>query len=258
MRTLLFSIIIVLSIIWANNLLAQNSLIKNTNYPAGITAEFGWGWIGLKDQYISKEKYTGDLPYYGFGWAREHNKYVYKLKFAYRYSDKIKNNNTSTEITQVTLNQGFLYPLKPAHLFKKELYIYMGPSTDFIYYFNEPKIAVDGFDYAQSFAAMLSVGMNTDIIYPIARKLQIESSLAFTVLSFSFRIVDSEEDDQSPAKLLTIIKGLNLDFNIGVRYFILDKLSVNIKYNFQLLTISAWDPLTTASDNGIIGLTYRF
>lgn len=258
MKFKLISITLLLTISIGQYLFGQDTLNKIEVFPAGVFIEYGFGNYAVKDQYISQEKYKGNMPQYGIGWAREHDKFVYRLKFAYRYSNKIKNNNASTEITQVTLNQGFLYPLNRAHLFKKELYFYLGPSTDFIFYFNEPNIAVDGFDYAQSFAALLSVGVNVEGIYPLSNKFQIETGLSFPVLSFAFRVVDSEEDDQSPAKLLTLIKGLNLDLNLGIRYFILDKLSVNLKYNFQLLTISAWNPLTTASDNGIIGLTYRF
>ena len=252
------SVLIIATIFFAQSMQSQDTLKTGKNYPAGVYFEYGFGSYAVKDQYISKEKYSGNMPQYTFGWAREHDKYVYKLKFAYRISDKIKNNNATTYITQVTLNQGFLYPLKPGRLFKKDLFFYLGPSTDFIYYFNEPYISVAGFDYSQSFAAMLSLGLNMDAIYKIAHKLQMESSLSLSVISFSFRAVDSDEDDQSPAKLLTLFKGLNLDFNFGVRYFILNELSVNLKYDFQLLTISAWDPLTSASDNGMIGLTYRF
>lgn len=231
--------------------------IKN-RYPAGIHFGIMYGGLAVKDQNISSEKYTGKFLQYVFGWARYHEKYAYRLNFIYGFSDQIKNYKSSAEITQVSLDQGFLYPLKQIQFFKKDLYFFMGPSTGFIYYFNKPKIAVAGFDYSQSFAAMLSLGLSTEAFYTLCRKLQLESSLNLSVLSFSFRQVDSEENDESPAKLLTLFKGLNGNFDLGARYFILKNLSIKAGYKFQLINISVWEPLTTAEDNIKVGLTFRF
>ena len=238
--------------------LGQDSL-KNLNvYPGGISIEYGIGNYSVRDEYISKEKYSGTLPYYSLSWAREHKRYIYRLEMAYRNSNNINNYNVSSDITQVTFNQGFLYPLKKKLLFKKELYIWLGPSTEFFFYYAKPHIAVSGFDYAQSFAGLFSLGFNADIVYSLNQNFQFESSLRSTVLSLGWRMVDSEEDDQSPVKPLTLFSGLNCSFNLGARYYIFNRLSVIITYKFELTRISAWDPLLSASDNVIIGLTYRF
>ena len=238
--------------------LGQDSL-KNLNvYPGGISIEYGIGNYSVRDEYISKEKYSGTLPYYSLSWAREHKRYIYRLEMAYRNSNNINNYNVSSDITQVTFNQGFLYPLKKKLLFKKELYTWLGPSTEFFFYYAKPHIAVSGFDYAQSFAGLFSLGFNADIVYSLNQNFQFESSLRSTVLSLGWRMVDSEEDDQSPVKPLTLFSGLNCSFNLGARYYIFNRLSVIITYKFELTRISAWDPLLSASDNVIIGLTYRF
>ena len=71
-------------------------------------------------------------------------------------------------------------------------------------------------------------------------------------------MVDNEEDDQSAVKFLTLFSGLNSSFDLGVRYYLLDRLSVKLAYKFELTRFSAWDPLLSASDNLIIGLTYSF
>ncbi len=238
--------------------LGQDTLSHLNVYPGGISIEYGIGSYSVKDEYISKEKYSGTLPYYSFGWARKHNKYVYRLEMAYRNSNSINNYNVSTNITQVTLNQGFLYPLKKMTLFKNDLYIWLGPSTEFFFYYSKPNIAVSGFDYAQSLAGLISLGLNVNGIYPLRNNLHLESSLRLTVLSLGFRMVDNEEDDQSAVKLLTLFSGLNSSFDLGVRYYLLDRLSVKLAYKFELTRISAWDPLLSASDNLIIGLTYSF
>lgn len=236
----------------------QDTLHYPNLYPGGISIEYGIGSYSVRDEYISKEKYSGTLPYYSFGWARKHNKYIYRLEMTYRNSNNINNYNVSTNINQFTLNQGFLYPLKNMTLFKNDLYIWLGPSTEFFFYYSKPNIAVSGFDYAQSFAGLFALGFNADVIYPFKHNFQLESSLSLTVLSLGFRMVDSEEDDQSLVKPLTLFSGLNSSFDLGARYYLFNRLSVKLAYKFELTRISAWDPLLSASDNLIIGLTYKF
>jgi hypothetical protein len=236
---------------------AQDTLINQKFFPKGITLKYGFGSYAVKDEYISNEKYSGTLSYTAFSWTREHSKTVYRLEMAYRNSKEINNHNVSADIIQFTLNQGFLYPLKKMSLFKKDLYAWLGPSTDLFFYYNKPDIAVSGFDYAESFAGLISLGLNTDIIYPLNRHFQLESALRFTVISFGLRMVDYEETDESPAKLLTLFKGLNSLFNLGVRYTFLNRLSLKIAYQFEMIRISAWEPLHSASDNVVFCLTFH-
>ena len=236
----------------------QDTTNHSTIFPKGITVKYGYGNFSVKDEYISNEKYSGTIPYFSFGWARKHNKYVYRLEMEYRNSDEIKNYNISTNITQFTLNQGFLYPLKKRELFNKDLDLWLGPTTEFFFFVNEPNIAVDGFDYAQSFAALFSLGINIVGAYSLNSKFQIESSIGMSALSLGFRMVDSEEDDQSPVKLLTLFSGLYSSFDLGIRYYIFNNLSIKAGYMFELCRISAWNPLISASDNLLIGLTYSF
>jgi len=240
------------------NLSGQDSLNHQSTFPPGITIEYGVGNYSVKDEYISKEKYSGTLPYYSVRWTKRHNEYVYRLDMAYRNSNDINNFNVTTDITQFTLNQGFLYPLNEISIFQKSLYLWLGPATELFFFYNDQNIAVSGFDYAQSFAGLFSLGLNVEGIYPLNSGFLLESSLRLTVVSLGLRMVDTEEDDQSGAKLLTLFSGLNASFDLGVRYFLLDRLSVKLAYKFELTRISAWDPLLSASDNLIIGLTYSF
>ncbi len=99
---------------------------------------------------------------------------------------------------------------------------------------------------------------NTDAILQLKPSLQMESSLKISVLSLGLRMVDSEEDDESPAKLLTLISGLNSSFDLGIRHFIFSKISVKLAYRLEIIRISEWEPLLSVSDNVTLGLTYKF
>jgi len=237
--------------------LGQDSLSISNPYPAGISLQGGMGFYSVKDEYISQEKYAGDLPCFSIGWSRQHEKHLYILEMAYRNSDEIYNHHVSTNIYQITLNQGFLYPLKKTTLLNQDLYTWMGPSTELFFYYNKPDIAVSGFDYAQSFAGLLGVAVNCEIIYPVRNRIQLESSIQLTVLSLGLRIVDFEEEDESIAKLLTFVSGLNSSIDVGVRYHMADWLSVKLTYDFEFTRISAWERLLSANDILKVGLTFK-
>jgi len=236
----------------------QDTLDYSNFYPEGISFKYGIGAYSIKDEYISNEKYSGYLPYLSIGWARKHNKYTYLLEMAYRNSNSITNYNVSTKITQGILNQGFLYPLKSKELFQNDLYLWLGPSTEFFIFFNDQNVAVSGFDYAQSVAILASLGLNVDAIYPVNLNFQLESSLKLSLMSFGFRLVDTDEGDEPMEKFLTLFSGMNSSLDLGARYHLINHLSLKIAYRFELTRVSAWDPLLAASDNLILSLTYRF
>ena len=252
-QSLLIWVVVLLTAIKSHG---QDTVTNNHAYPTGITFEYGRGHYGVIDEYISEEKYTGALPYLSLEWAKKHDKYIYHFSLAYRNSDNIKNYNVASDITQFTLDQRFLYSLKKRTLFNKELLLWLGPTAEVFFYYNKQQIAVDGFDYTQSFAALLSAGIDIDGVYSLSTDFKIESSLSMTVLSLGIRMVDFEEEDQSPAKLLTPFNGLNTSFDLDLRYYLFRHLSVKAGYKFECCRISAWNPMRSASDSIVIGLTF--
>jgi len=250
--------LIISTLIFTINLLGQDSTNQKTIFPEGISVEYGLGSYAVTDEYISTEKYSGPLPYYSITWSNQHSDYVYHLKLDFRNSSEIKNNNVSTDIYQFTLNQGFNYALPKFTIFSKDAHLYLGPSTELFFYYNNQNIAVDGFDYAQSFALLITGGVSSQLFYKLSNSFNLEGSLDFSVLSLGFRMVDSEEEDVSPVKILTIFSGTNVVFKIGPRYYLFDNLSIKAAYLFHLTRISSWEPLLSASDNVVFTLTYGF
>ena len=241
-----------------SDLSAQDSLKQKSIYPEGISLEYGIGSYAVTDEYISEEKYSGSLPYYSITWANQHSNYVYHLKIDFSNSSKIKNYHVSADIYQFTLNQGFSYALPKFTIFNKDAYLYLGPSTELFFYYNKQNIAVSGFDYSQSFALLISGGINSQLFYKLWNDFNIEGTLDFNVLSLGFRMVDEEETDESPAKILTLISANNIVFTLGPRCYLLDNLSVKASYLFHLTRINTWEPLLSASDNIVLTLSYGF
>jgi hypothetical protein len=257
-RSILIKALLPFCICCFNSIFAQDRQSDSLHYPEGVSLEIGIGRYAVTDEYISKEKYSGSLPYYSIMWANQHSNYVYHLKIDFSSSSKIKNYNVSAFIYQFTLNQGFSYALPKLTMFNKYAYLYLGPSTELFFYYNKQNIAVSGFDYAQSFALLISAGVNSQLFYKLWNDFSIDGSLDFNVFSLGFRMVDMEENNESPAKILTLISANNIVFTFGPRYYLFDNLSVKAVYLFHLTRISSWEPLLSASDNVVFTLTYGF
>jgi hypothetical protein len=180
------------------------------------------------------------------------------LSLDYHNSSDISNYNVSTDVYQFTLHQGFLYPITRGPLLSRDLFVFLGPSTGVHFFANELQIAVSGFDYAQSFAVLISLGLHTEIIMPLAPGLEAEGRLRFAALSLGMRMVDDEEEDVSPVKPLTVFSGTNVLFRLGLRYHLVAGLSLKASYDMQMTRISSWEPLLAASDNLIMTATYSF
>ena len=253
-----YFLVLILLLNYTANFFGQDSTNQKPIFPEGISLEYGIGSYAVTDEYISKEKYSGSLPYYSIIWASQHSNYVYHLKIDFSNSSEVKNYNVSADIYQFTLNQGFSYALPKFTMFNKDACLYLGPTTELFFYYNKQNIAVSGFDYSQSFALLISAGINSQLFYNLWSGFNIECGLDFNVISLGFRMVDEEETDESPAKILTLIAANNTVFTLGPRYYLFHNLSLKAAYLFHLTRISAWEPLLSASDNVVFSLTYGF
>lgn len=227
-------------------------------YPDGISIRYGLSSFAMRDRYISPERYTGALPYYSLEWVRTHRSHIFTLDFNFQYSQEIENNHVKSDVLVFNLNQGFIYPLKPVHLFRRELALWMGPAVDVEYFENNPLIAVSGFDYTNSYLTMISLGFRGDGIYPLSGKLALKSSLRLNLLSLGQRTVDSEEDNQPRSRLLYPLNGLHVVFELGTGYDLLNWLSMGLSYRFELIRVTPWDEVLTAANGVLIELQVHF
>ncbi len=263
MRFSLIFFIILSTFIGATTLFGHDSADHQSIFTNGIKIAFGLGNYSVRDEYISKEAYSGPLPYIEASWSRFHSTYGFRQKLEYRGSSEVKNYNITTNIIQFSLHRDYIYPAGKFTVLSKDVFSYLGPSTELFLFSNNPNFATGGIHINYSFVLLLSGGINTDFIVPLRNGFQIESSAYMSLLSLGLRtpeIVkpkDSYEEEESVVKLLTPFSGMNSSISFGARYYLSNSLSMKLAYKLQLTRISSWDPLLSASDNIILALTYH-
>ena len=239
---------------------AQDTINYKTVFPSGIFVGYGLGLYSVKDEYISKEKYSGTLPYFNVEWVRFHEMHAYRLEFEYSNSSDISNNNISAKVEQFTFNQDFIYSIGNFSIFSKKIHAYLGPSVQFFYYNIRYNFAEPGtFISPKTFGLIGSLGLNTELIYQFSKKLKLESFLRLNGISFTFKDNDEQKyGDESDPTLTSVFTATKFDYTLSMRYYLIKKFSISLGYRFDFSRINKWDPYIAASDILFISLNYRF
>lgn len=223
--------------------------------PSGFTLALGAGPYAVRDEYISRERYTGTLSYVRVGWTHAEGGRGYRLEFGYGGSSEIANHSVSTGITHAALNVDYFHRVSRFRLFSRDAQLFVGPSGGLSLYVNEPELGDNAFNLIVSFAAMLSAGVNAQAVLPLSDRLHVTGTLRTTVLSLALRMVDLVEDDESPVALLTPWAGFGSTIGLDVRYSLLDHVSLGVGYELAMLRIRSWDPVASAGDNLFVQVT---
>ena len=224
-------------------------------FPHGLTVGTGVGAYAVRDEYLSRETYTGALPSFRVSWSRFHEHAGYRLGFGVRSSSVIRNHGVAADITHVSLDLDYLYPAGRPSLLGRDAYLFVGPTAGFFVYLNDQRIASDGLDAAFSFAALLSAGLTADLLVPLSRRLQLAVATRVDLLSAALRMVDLVESDESPGRILTPFSGTRASARFGARYRVSGRLSLEVGYGAELLRVTPWDKLLAASDEMRVALT---
>lgn len=254
-RSSLFTIVFILII--GQNSYGQETPIHRNLFLNGILVTGSIGRFAVKDEYISKEKYSGTLPTYSLAWSRFHEKYGFRVSLEYGHSSNIKNYNVFAEITQFSLNLDYLYPIGKFKLFSKNVYNYFGPSSELFTHYRRQNIASGSAD-VNSVASLISLGIIYETIFPLLDNLQIETSAQMSLISVGIKDVDTQNTDASNIKFLHPFSGTNSHIAVGFRYAFCKPLTIRIGYLFQLIRISSWDLLLVSSDNLTVAVIVQF
>lgn len=234
---------------------AQSAATHRTVFPQGLRLSTGVGSFAVRDEYLSREEYSGSLPSLRASWSRFHERSGYRLSAELRSAGGISSDAVSAQVTEFALDLDYLYPAGRVSLGSREGFFFVGPSSEIFLYFNKPNIASDGINIAFSFATLFSAGVTSELVVPVSSRLGVSASARLSLLSACLRMVDLEDDDEeSPLKLLTAVSGTRAGAALRVRYRLLGRLTLDIGYEALLLRITPWDRVVSASDNLVVAV----
>jgi len=248
-------ILVVLTVCAPAVLRAQGAASHRDVFPRGLTVACGVGSYAVRDEYLTRERYSGSLPSFRASWSRFHEHAGFRLGFAVRSSDAIRSHAATTVVTHVSLDLDYLYPAGRPSIGGRRGYLFVGPAAGLFFYLNDQQIASQGLDVALSFAALASVGVASDLIVPLGSRVQLSASARVDVLSATLRMIDIVESDESPGRILTPFSGTRASARLTARFRLLPRLSLAAGYGAELLRITPWEKLQAASDEILVALT---
>jgi hypothetical protein len=235
---------------------AQDSTASRSLFVEGLTFQGGIGYIAVRDEYISGERYSAALPLYAVTWSKYHETYDFRLHLEYQHTHNLKEFDLSAELSQFRLVLDYLYPISEATIFSRTLCISLGPTAEIFEYYRRQILA--GSQSLHSSVALVSGGLRSDAVMPLAASLQARATVQLTLISMSFHSVNSNGSDESPTRLLTPFSAIDANGAIVFTYCLAPSFYGSAGYRFDVTRISAWDYFLSASDNLIFSLTYGF
>jgi hypothetical protein len=237
--------------------LAQDTSNYRTVFPSGIFIGYGLGSYSVRDEYISKQRYSGTLTYVNVEWVRFHDTNAYRLAFEYRSSGNISNNKISAKVGQFTFSQDFSYSIGK---FPGDIHAYVGPSVQIFYYGIDFNFAEPGtFISPKTFGVVGSLGINAECIYRLSDVVIFESLLRSNVVSFTAKDNDEQKyGDESGPALTSVFTATKIDFILSARLRLIDDVSVYLGYKFDFSRINRWDPYVAASNSLFTSINYEF
>ena len=222
----------------------------------GIFVQGGLGYLALRDEFISKEKYSGPLSYFECGWLKSHDSSAVRFGLEYRNSSTIKNNNITANVIQVGANLDYLYFVGKFQIITHDIFAFLGPSMEMYYYDRTENIAGGSSNVYNSYARYYSLSLNSTFILPIGPYFSAEGSGMLNLIGWGEQSFISQ-NNSNRIKLISIFSGIRGYANILLRYYVSDAFLLKAGYRFEICQSTSWNYLLSASDNLIVVLVYR-
>ena len=220
----------------------------------GLSIRGGLGHVAVRDRYISEEKYSGTLPSFAVSWLRGDTSSAYRLSFKYAGSSDIKNNNVSAEVMQSGLGLDYLYSVGKFRLLSHDVFAFVGPSTEFYFYYRQQHIATGGNALfgAYSMAFFLSASVNSTFAVPLSSVFSAETSARLALLSIGGRLIDFHDESAKFMKPVSVLSGVRGHIDFLLNYDVSNRVRLKAGYSFEICQSSTWDYLLSASDNVVV------
>ena len=229
---------------------AQDSTSYQTVFPSGIDLQYNTGYVAVRDDYLSDERYGGSLSGFALQWSRYHETYGFRIGMFYQHTSRVTDYNVSADVTLSGFHFVDLYPVGTFDLFDKRVFLSLGPCADVFVYDRLQNMAEN---YAfKSNASLFSLGGRAETIIQLGGGFQADGGVQLSL----FSLVGGTNSGDT--KLLMPWGGLQGEAEIGARYYLIKCVSLRAGYDLQIMRINSWDYILASSDNGFLSLAYHF
>ncbi len=238
---------------------AQESNGSKIQFGQGIIFRYGIGSLALKDELISKEKYTGTFPVYFVGWSGYNKDFGLNIYIKWENSSAVKDYNVTSNLSQSLIGISFYYPVGSISIFRRNLFFFLGPAAEMFQY-NQTRNVTNYSAYNENALAKLaSISITARAFYVINTAFMLEASGRLSLLSVANKTTSSLAGGTNTATaVLTTLYGFHSNVGINIRYHILSHITASAGYMFDLSQISEWDFFITAEDEFNAGISYNF
>lgn len=231
-----------------------------TTYPSGVRLTRSVGFLAVVDESISNEKYDGSVSGWKLEWTHYHETYGYRVGMWYQEASQIKNFNISAKSTQGGLYIENLYPVGSLNLFNRKTSILLGPMTEIFINYRRQNIAQNPnneLNIYQSGTLLFSLGVRGEATIALGPSIKLEGALQLSLLSLGGG-AGNTPNSVLGVKLVTLFGGMRGDSEVGLRYNLLDFISMRAGYLFDILRINSWNYVLASSDNAFVSVQCHF
>ena len=224
-----------------------------------VSVSAGMGKLAIRDRAISSERYTGPLIHMSADWNDFGPEKGTHWGIRIRAGEDIANGLMTAEVAQLELDLDLLYSVYRTQILGRDAFVYLGPSTGTYLYLREQQIAFTGgtAGFAVSIYIETPLGIQSRLILPIGRRLQIEADLYLDVVSLGIRVPFS--DDEDAAKLVHLGNSPEANLDLKLSYYVIGGLYLQLATQQDATKVGAWETDMLSGYSGItLGLGYDF
>jgi hypothetical protein len=262
MMTKKMSVLFLMTIISSYSFLlfGQDSSAYQQNNPKSMSFDGGIGFLSIRDEGISKERYTGLLPYYGFSYYKYNKNEISGKEFSFFLGREIKNYNMSAKIIHFYYRGYTISPKYHFSMFSKPGILFLGYNDNFFLHYRTQNIAKGGFAVynAHSIFITHSLGLSASCHYQMHSKIQLKGIFHFGIISYACAgLVDPDKYDDALFKFTTFLDVIDSSVKLELQYQIHNRISASLGYQMYVNRITAWTYFLSANDNLFLTLNWH-
>ena len=242
-----------------NRVSAQETQRTFDGLATGISIEGGVSLAGLKDDFISNQKYSGSSGYLRLSWSSSLGKSLFEVSMESLVAPSLSNNNLSTAFGSGSLSGALLFPLRPFSVAGRTGTLFVGPTWGFSLYLGKLDLSEGSFlNETASLTLLAPLGVRAGGVLGVSPRIHVEGWVGSSILTATLRSVDVVDDAGVAGGVLPFWSTQQVNGDLAARFQVSEKVEARLGYRMRLLRAQEWNPLLMVSDGLHLGVTIGF